>query len=264
MNSPQSVDLATATTSQVPLLKLAGAWTRYELGLWLREPAAVLLNMAYPLIMLVFFLVSSPGIQTDPEYALILLGYLSLVGILMVCINFPANGIPEARDSDFYAFSRTLPMGPAPRLIAWIGAPMICGFVSASSTFGIGFLVSAAQPTWVDFIVIMTNAISLAIPMTLLGVALGFILSKKTALAVSLTIAFCLILLGGVSGFPMPEWINNISRFLPSGAAGNMNSTYLAKKPFDWMNVIILTCWTAAGIVAAALLYRRDEGRKFR
>lgn len=243
---------------------LAAEWTRFELGTWLREPAAVLLNMAYPLIMLAFFFVAATNIRTDPAEALSLLGYLSLVGILMVCLNFPANGIPDARASDFYAFSRTLPLGPAPRLIAWIVTPILCGLISASFTFLIGVLVSAARPTFADFGVIMAASFGLAIPITLIGLALGFVLSRKTALAVSLTIAFAMILVGGISGFPMPDWIESVSRFLPPGAAGNITGNYLAGDPFNAWNLVVLAVWSIAGIIAAVVLYRRDEGRNFR
>lgn len=247
----------------VPDSRLAWEWTRFEMASWLREPAAVVLNMAYPLIMLGFFLVST-DIRTDPEAAISLLGYLSLVGVLMVCLNFPANGIPEARESDFYAFSRTLPIGAAPRLIAWTVAPIACGLISAASTFIIATLVSAAEPSVMDFAIIIGVSLVLAVPITLLGLALGFILPKKTSLAVSLTIAFSMILFGGISGIPLPSIVETISHALPSGAAGHIIASHLNASDFDWRNIVVLIAWTVIGILAVFLLYRRDEGRRFR
>ena len=247
----------------VPDSRLAWEWTRFEMASWLREPAAVVLNMAYPLIMLGFFLVST-DIRTDPAAAISLLGYLSLVGVLMVCLNFPANGIPEARESDFYAFSRTLPIGAAPRLIAWTAAPIACGLISAASTFIIAPLVSAAEPSVMDFAIIIGVSLVLAVPITLLGLALGFILPKKTSLAVSLTIAFSMILFGGISGIPMPSIVETISHALPSGAAGHIIASHLNASDFDWRNIVVLIAWTVIGILAVFLLYRRDEGRRFR
>ena len=257
----------TTLTETAPRLQstasLAAVWTRFELGYWLREPAAVLLNIAYPLIMLAFFFISDTGIATNPRAALELLGYLSLVGVLMVCLNFPANGIPDARASEFYGFSRTLPVGSAPRLIAWIVTPLICGLLSSALTFGIGTLFSAAQPTVADVAVILSAALALAIPITLIGLALGFVLSRKTALAVSLTIAFTMILIGGISGLPMPGWIEQASRFLPSGAAGAITQDYLAGLALNPVNLVVLAGWSALGLIAAILLYRRDQGRSF-
>ena len=247
----------------VPDSRLAWEWTRFEMASWLREPAAVVLNMAYPLIMLGFFLVST-DIRTDSAAAISLLGYLSLVGVLMVCLNFPANGIPEARESDFYAFSRTLPIGAAPRLIAWIAAPIACGLISAASTFIIATLVSAAEPSVMDFAIIIGVSLVLAVPITLLGLALGFILPKKTSLAVSLTIAFSMILFGGISGIPLPSIVETISHALPSGAAGHIIASHLNASDFDWRNIVVLIAWTVIGILAVFLLYRRDEGRRFR
>lgn len=247
----------------VPDSRLAWEWTRFEMASWLREPAAVVLNMAYPLIMLGFFLVST-DIRTDSAAAISLLGYLSLVGVLMVCLNFPANGIPEARESDFYAFSRTLPIGAAPRLIAWTAAPIACGLISAASTFIIATLVSAAEPSVMDFAIIIGVSLVLAVPITLLGLALGFILPKKTSLAVSLTIAFSMILFGGISGIPLPSIVETISHTLPSGAAGHIIASHLNASDFDWRNIVVLIAWTVIGILAVFLLYRRDEGRRFR
>ena len=247
----------------VPDSRLAWEWPRFEMASWLREPAAVVLNMAYPLIMLGFFLVST-DIRTDSAAAISLLGYLSLVGVLMVCLNFPANGIPEARESDFYAFSRTLPIGAAPRLIAWTVAPIACGLISAASTFIIATLVSAAEPSVMDFAIIIGVSLVLAVPITLLGLALGFILPKKTSLAVSLTIAFSMILFGGISGIPLPSIVETISHALPSGAAGHIIASHLNASDFDWRNIVVLIAWTVIGILAVFLLYRRDEGRRFR
>lgn len=182
----------------------------------------------------------------------------------MVCLNFPANGIPEARESDFYAFSRTLPIGAAPRLIAWTVAPIACGLISAASTFIIATLVSAAEPSVMDFAIIIGVSLVLAVPITLLGLALGFILPKKTSLAVSLTIAFSMILFGGISGIPLPSIVETISHALPSGAAGHIIASHLNASDFDWRNIVVLIAWTVIGILAVFLLYRRDEGRRFR
>ncbi len=246
-----------------PSALLAVEWTRFELGYWLRDPAAVLLNIAYPLIMLAFFFISDTGIATDPAAALSLLGYLSLVGVLMVCMNFPATGIPEARGSDFYGFSRTLPLGPGPRLTAWIVTPVLCGLLSATLTFVIGTVVSAAQPTITDFLAVLGAALALAIPITLIGLSLGFLLNRKTALAVSLTIAFAMILVGGISGLPMPGWIEGVSRLLPSGAAGALSQDYLAGAALNPWHLVVLAVWSIAGLLFAIVLYRRDEGRSF-
>lgn len=141
---------------------------------------------------------------------------------------------------------------------------MLCGLLSASLTFVIGTIVSAAQPTITDFLAILGAALALAIPITLLGLALGFLLNRKTALAVSLTIAFAMILVGGISGIPMPGWIEDASRFLPSGAAGALSQDYLAGAAFNPWNFVVLAAWSFAGILFAILLYRRDEGRSFK
>ncbi|QIM15192.1 ABC transporter permease subunit [Leucobacter insecticola] len=142
--------------------------------------------------------------------------------------------------------------------------PIACGLISAMVTFGIGTLVSAAAPSWTDFVAIIGFSLCLAIPITLIGLALGFVLSKKTALAVSLTVAFSMILLGGISGFPMPQWIEIVSSFLPSGAAGSLTANYLSGSTLNGSNFLVLAGWTVAGLISAVVLYRRDEGRKFR
>ncbi|WP_136313028.1 ABC transporter permease [Actinomyces procaprae] len=244
--------------------RLAWEWTRFELSTWLKEPTAVILNIAYPLIMLMFFFVSPMNIQSDPELALSLIGYLSLVGVLMVCTNFPATGVPEARESDFYLFSRTLPTGPGPRLVGWIAAPIACALISAVGTFIIGVLVTAAQPTPSQSAVILGVALILTLPITTLGLALGFLLSKKTALAVSLTVAFAMILFGGISGMPMPPWVDAVAKLLPTGAAGGITSDYLANRPFNPSNLAVVLAWTTIATAVSVALYRRDEGRNFR
>ncbi|WP_103061608.1 ABC transporter permease [Actinomyces qiguomingii] len=259
--------MSTGTDTTVILqsqIKLAREWTRFELAIWLREPTAVILNIAYPLIMLMFFFVSPMNIQSDSNLALSLIGYLSLVGVLMVCTNFPATGVPEARESEFYLFSRTLPTGPGPRLAGWLIAPIVCALISATGTFLIGVLVTAAHPTLNQAVVILGVALLLTLPITTLGLALGFLLSKKTALAVSLTVAFVMILFGGISGMPMPTWVDAVAKFLPTGAAGAITSDYLSNRPFIPSNLAIILVWTVVATIGSVALYRRDEGKNFR
>jgi ABC-2 type transport system permease protein len=238
---------------------LTWRWTRFEVGLWLREPAAVLLNMAYPLIMLAFFMVALPELRTDGQVALGLAADLSLVGTMMVCLNFPATAIPEARRSDFYRYARTLPAGPGPRLVAWAAAPFLCGLASALVAAVVGALVTAAEPGPADLLAVMGGAVALAVPATSIGMALGFMLTPKSALAVALTAAFAMILFGGISGLPLPGWIDRVSGFAPPGAAADLMTAW-REGGIEWRGIGVLIAWTVAGLAATLALYRRDEG----
>ena len=69
-------------------------WLKNEIVAWLKEPAAVLLNMAYPLLMMVFlFVIGGASVRNSADISSPAVALLALTGVLMVGINLPANGI---------------------------------------------------------------------------------------------------------------------------------------------------------------------------
>ena len=120
-------------------------WLKNEIVAWLKEPAAVLLNMAYPLLMMVFlFVIGGASVRNSADISSPAVALLALTGVLMVGINLPANGINHVRGSDYYYYLRTLPTGVGTRLVTWSGAPFLLAILSALIGIGVGAAASAA------------------------------------------------------------------------------------------------------------------------
>lgn len=226
-------------------MSITWLWLKKEIISWLKEPAAVLLNMAYPLLMMLFmFVVGGDTVRNNPDTATPAVALLGLTGVMMVGINLPANGINEIRGSDYYYYLRTLPVGTRTRLIAWSGAPVLLGTLSGGVALAVGASASAAHYTIGQTALLLLLYCVFGICCTILGVLYGFILSKKSSLAVSLGTSFLFLLLtGGKSIATLPAAIDTVARYIPSTAAVQLGSTVMGEEVLDKESlVVILMC----------------------
>lgn len=254
------------TTRKYPSQNLLmGKWLIREIISWLKEPAATLLNIAYPLLMMAFlFVTGGEEVRANEEIASKSVALLGLIGVLMVGINLPANGINEIRGSDYYYYLRTLPVGMRVRLITWSGAPLILAFVSAIIALIVGVLVSAASYSFTELLLLCLLYFCFGLCTTAWGVFLGFILSKKSSLAVSLGASFLLLMLsGGRVMADLPTALDVIARMLPSTPAVDLCQAIMDNSDIKWQWIILLVGWLIAGLIAATVALKADEQRRF-
>jgi ABC-2 type transport system permease protein len=105
-----------------------------------------------------------------------------------------------------------------------------------------------------------------AVPFTLLGLAIGYALSAKAAIAVVQAVLFPLAFAGGLFLPPeaFPSWLDALSQALPSRAARDLVVEVTTGIEGSAWALPVLLAWTAVFAVLAVLAYRRDEGRRFR
>ena len=244
---------------------IAWHWFSKETVAWFKEPAAVLLNMAYPLLMMVFlFVTGGDTVRKDAEIASLAVALLGLIGVLMVGINLPANGINEIRGSDFYYYIRTLPLGVGTRLAAWGGAPVLLAVLSGVTALAVGAGVSAAHYSMTQVVQIVALYLLFALCCASIGTFFGFSLSKRSSLAVSLGLAFiCLLLSGGRIIADLPSALDVVARLLPSTAAAELCRSFVESGTVGLGWWISLACWLVVGCLAAAWSISLDERRKF-
>ena len=107
---------------------------------------------------------------------------------------------------------------------------------------------------------------AVAVPFLLLGLAIGYRLSSKAAIAVVQATLFPLAFAGGLflPPFLFADWLDTLSMFLPSRQAREFVIWAVQGgdlQPWVWIGLLV---WTAAMFALALLLFRRDEGRRFR
>ena len=109
--------------------------------------------------------------------------------------------------------------------------------------------------------------LGVAVPFVLLGLAIGYALSAKAALAVVQVMLFPLAFAGGLFLPPeaVPRWLDAISQVpaepRPARDLRGPGDDRGGRVPFA---LPVLLGWTAAFAALAVTAYRRDEGRRFR
>ncbi len=237
---------------------------RYQFLETIRIPIAVIGAAFFPAASMIFFVVPSVGDNaTAATYAT---ASMVVFATSTTCIFSYGIGVSEDRAQPWDPFVRTLPVGPFPRFAGRILNGM--GFLVLSF---VPVLVVAAVATEATAspgqLALATGALLAAsIPFTLLGLTIGYALPSKAALAVAQLLFFPLAFGGGLMSGPgqAPGWVEAISPYLPTrGAAELLWASIGAWKP-DTTALVMLAVWTVVLAAAGVLVYRRDEGRRYR
>ena len=103
--------MSTPTTRQ-----LTGLHTRYLFTETIRVPIAVIGTTLFPSLSLLFFVVPQSFAQ-NPRLATAATAQLAVFAVMSVCLFTYGVGVAEDRALPWDGYTRTLPVGPAPRLI---------------------------------------------------------------------------------------------------------------------------------------------------
>jgi ABC-2 type transport system permease protein len=227
----------------------------------LRYPAFSVPTLAFPALF--FLLFAAPRGQTDPNLVL-----ASFAGFAVLAVAFFQFGVGIAaeRESPWERFVRTLPLQPRVRF---------AGRVLSAAIFGLGsaaLVVVAALGTTdaslpVSRWVALAAALALgSVPFALLGIALGYWASPRSALPVANILYLVLSFVGALWTTPahLPPSIASLSPLVPTRQFGNVlwgAAEGNVWRPRDWL---LLLGWTAVFGLLAAWGYRRDEGRRYK
>ncbi len=104
-----------------------------------------------------------------------------------------------------------------------------------------------------------------SLPFMFLGIAIGYSMPSKAAIAVVQVAMFGLAFAGGLflPPFLFADWLNALSRFLPSRQAREFVIWAVQGGGLEscvWMGILL---WTAGSLALALVLFRRDEGRRY-
>ncbi|MFC8190079.1 ABC transporter permease [Cellulomonas sp. NPDC057328] len=246
---------------------LAVAWlhARYQFVETLRVPIAVLGNMLFPGLALLFFVIPQRAVADDPVAATAAVGQLAVFAIMSACLFTHGAGVAEDRAKPFDGYLRTLPAQPGPRLGGRVLNGLAWAYLSLVPLALIGWLLTAATLSWARALGAVAMVVAVAVPFTLLGLAIGYSMSTKAALAVTQATLFPLGFAGGLFLPPMmfPGWLDAISLLLPSRAARDLVVQVTVGEQAPTLAAPLLLAWTVAFGALAVWAVRRDEGRRF-
>jgi ABC-2 type transport system permease protein len=229
----------------------------------LRYPTFSVPTLAFPALFFLLFVAPRSDTDADPTRLL-----ASFAGFAVLGVSFFQFGVGIAaeRESPWERFVRTLPVRLRVRFAARVLSAAFFGLASAGlvAVTAVATTDAALSPTrWIA----LAAALALgALPFALLGIALGYWVSPRSALPTANVLYLVLAFMGALWTTPerLPGSVERVSPFVPTRQFGDALWSAAAGHlwhPRDWA---LLAGW---GIVFAALAvwgYRRDEGRRYR
>ena len=247
-------------------LHLAWLHTRFQLLETVRVPIAVIGNLLFPGVALLFFVVPQPAVAGEPLVAVAAVAQLGTFAVMSACLFSLGAGVAEDRARAFDPYLRTLPAGAGPRLTGRIVTGVMFCLAAQVPVIAIAVLLTEASTSPWRLLGGIGLVPLIAVPFLLLGLAIGYAMTAKAALAVVQAVLFPLAFAGGLFLPPeaFPGWLDAVSHALPSRAARDLAVQVTTGYGPSASALPVLLGWTVVFAVLAVLAYRRDEGRRFR
>lgn len=239
---------------------------KYSLLETMRVPISVIGTLVFPTLSLLFFVVPQPAIAQDAEYATQAVISMSVFSVMVGNLFSFGLGIAENRSKPWDPYLRTLPAPGIVRVLGHIFSTGLMSLVALVPLLIVGGLLTAATATPAQLVFGLLAVAVASLPFALLGICIGYAMSMKAAIAVIQVTFFALAFGGGLFLPPIlfPDWLNAISQFLPSRMARDfviwaVEGGELA--PLTWIGLLV---WVFGLLAIALVLFRRDEGRRYR
>ncbi len=239
---------------------------RYTLLETSRVPIAIIGSLVFPALTLLFFVVPQQSIASDPVLATQAVISLSVFAVMSNALFSFSLNIAGAREKPWDPYLRTLPAPAMSRVLAHVFSTGMLGLASVIPVVVLGNLLTAADAGAVR---VATGLLALAVaalPFMFIGICIGYALPAKAAIAVVQVAMFGLAFGGGLFLPPylFADWLDTLSQFLPTRQARELVVWAVQGGELEtwaWMGIAV---WTAVLLLLAVVLYRRDEGKRYR
>jgi len=257
--------MSTTTLTTRPFWALAVVHAKFQFLETVRIPIAVIGNLLFPSLALLFFVIPQRAVADDPAIATAAVAQLGTFAVMSTCLFSFGVGVSEDRAMPFDPFLRTLPAGAGPRLMGRVLNGVLWSYLALVPLVLLGAFLTAATVTPTQALAAIVMVPAVAVPFLLLGLAIGYRLSSKAAIAVVQATLFPLAFAGGLFLPPesFPAWLDAISKLLPSRAARDLAVQAVTGYEAYTGAVVVILAWTAVFAAMAVTAYRRDEGRRF-
>jgi ABC-2 type transport system permease protein len=244
-------------------VRLALVHTRYQLLEIFRIPIAVVGSAFFPAASMLFFVVPFSG--DDPTVATYATASMVTFSVMSTNIFQYGIGVAEDRAQPWDPYLRTLPTGAAPRFAGRILAGLVMTMLSLIPVVVIAAVGTEARVSGFQFLAALGTIVLIAVPFTLMGLAIGYSLPSKAAIVVAQVVFFPLAVGGGLLFPPesSPGFIEAIAPYLPTRGAAEL--MWMAATDFrpNPLSLVMLGVWVVVLAGIAGWAYRRDEGRRF-
>jgi ABC-2 type transport system permease protein len=231
----------------------------------IRYPSFTVPSIGLPLIS--YFIFGLPQVRSQPMAAQQILVAFTAFALLGIAMFQFGVGIASDRATPWERYVRTLPSSASVRFTARIFVALAFGMASVLPLIAVAVLVTPIQLDAVSWLRIGAVLVLGAIPLALLGIMLGYLLSERGALPVTNLIFLPLSYAGGLFGTStssLPGVAARISPWLPTRQWSDLLLGYGLAGQFPLRQAIYLLSYGACFAALAVLGYRRDETRAYR
>ncbi len=158
-------------------------------------------TLVFPALALLFFVVPQRAVADSPLYATQAVISLSVFAVMANALFSFGLTIAESREKPWDPYLRTLPAPGIARVLAHVLSTGLLGLAAIIPVIVIGGLFTAAEASPPRILLgVIALGVS-ALPFMLIGIAIGYALPFKAAIAVIQIVMFSLAFLGD-SSFP--------------------------------------------------------------
>lgn len=238
--------------------------TRYQLLQTLRIPIAVIGSAFFPAASMIFFVV--PMVGDDSQGATYATASMVIFAAMISNLFGHGIGVAEDRSQPWDPYMRTLPAGPWAKFGGRIATGVVMMVVSLLPVVVIAAVFTEATLSAPRFLAALGVVVLASMPFTLMGLAIGYLLPTKAALAVVQIIFFPLAFGGGLLSAPgqAPGFVETIAPYLPSRGAAEMMWAAVGDVDVNTVSLVTFAAWTVLMAGLAVFAYRRDEGARYR
>jgi ABC-2 type transport system permease protein len=242
--------------------------TQFEFLKQFRRPAYAIATLGIPLMFYVFFGLLS-GLHNDglslATYLLATYGTFGVVGAAM--FGFGVS-VSMERGAGWLLLKRASPMPPLAYFIAKIVTATVFAALVVGALFALGAIFGGVQLAALTWLELGAALVLGALPFCAIGLALGYLISPNSAVAMINLINLPMAFMSGL-WLPinvLPPVVQHIAPFLPAYHLGQLalGTIGAATSTQPWYDhVLILLAFTSAALTLAAIAYRRDEGETY-
>ena len=243
-------------------MKTIKAHTLFQLLKLSRNPAFLAPTLIFPAMLYGFFGASLPPVGIYSQYAI---ASFCVYGVMGVSFYQFGVGIAQDRENPFDIWINTLPASSLPKGIAQIISAILFSIISVGLVIGLSMLLAKTALSSVMVVKLIAACIVVAVPASLMGIALGYFTSARAAPAVANLVFLPLAFLGGlwIPPIQMSNTINKISFWSPTRQMGEIAWSAIDGNYPQTSTIALLIAYSVLFAILSFVLIARDKNRRF-
>lgn len=242
-------------------MKLVLAHARMQIVELVRLPTFIVATVGFPALFFLLF-----GLPRARGHENVLLASFAAFAVLGV--GFFQFGVSTAieRSTPWYVWMRTLPCPARARITGRVIAALLFAAGAAALVVAVALATTSAALRTSEWLRLAAVLLLGATPFVLLGLAIAYWVSPKSALPVANVLYLLLSYAGGLWTGPsdLPHAVQALSAYTPTRQWGDLLWAAATGGGWQAAHWLALTGYAVGFGLVAAWGYRRDEGQRFR